>query len=135
MNCSEFNVFVENYILELKNENKSNDIRKVRVFAGYIKKYASDNNSNILDLFRDLDGDFLLVNILSYITDETPTQNVAAEYRRIVVKFCKTLCEKYELKNDFFNDVAKQTDFNELSSDFFGELRESENIICLRFLQ
>lgn len=130
MNHNEFNCYVENYILEL---NKSNDNRKVRFFASYIKRYSQENNCDILDLFRTLDANFLLDSILAYITEMAPTQNVATEYRRIIMKFCNTICEKYELENVFLNNMPQQIDFNNFSSGLFSELRKTESRNCLPF--
>lgn len=130
MNYNEFNIFVESYILEI---NKCNDNRKIRIFAKYIEKYSRENGYDILEMFEKLNEDFLLNNILEYITEFNPTQNVATEYRRIIVNFSKAFCQKNKIINSFLKDVDKQEKFNLLSSDLFRELKESERTDCMSF--
>ena len=128
MNYNEFNVFVETYISEI---NKSNDNRKIRIFAKYIERYSRENNYDILELFESLNEDFLLNNIFEYITEYEPTQNVAVEYKRIIINFSKAVCQKNKIINSFLNSVDKQEAFNISSSELFGMLKESERTDCM----
>lgn len=128
MNYNEFNVFVETYISEI---NKSNDNRKIRIFAKYIERYSRENNYDILELFESLNEDFLLNNIFEYITEYEPTQNVAVEYKRIIINFSKGVCQKNKIINSFLNSVDKQEAFNISSSELFGMLKESERTDCM----
>lgn len=128
MQKSEFQNYVESYIAHLKNVN---DKAKANFFVEYLQLYMGKKALESPDVFDVLDKDFLLDSIDAYVKEKQPVKGVAEDYRRTILVLCKEICKKYIIENDFLESASEQTEFNEITKEWFEHLKKSESRECM----
>lgn len=128
MDKSGFKLYIKNYIESLGNLN---DKAKANFFIGNLKDYMGKEALNNPDVFSVLDQEFLLDSIEMYIKEKHPVKGVAEDYRRTIISLCEAVCQRYGVKNSFLESAVEQKKFNEITKEWFENLKQSESRECI----